>query len=81
MTSAVNAAAVVSEMILLSGLREGRVYGSRVVGTNVGGLSTLLTTGNMIGVRGVLGGQVNAVRIAPAGGSFDGGTIYVSQRV
>ena len=80
MTTAVNASAAVSEMILLSGLREGRIVGSRVIGTNTGGLSTLLTSGNMIGVRGVLGGQVNAVRVAPAGGSFDGGTIYVSQR-
>jgi len=80
MTTAVNAAAAVSEMILLSGLREGRVYGARVIGTNAGGLSTLLATGTMIGVRGVLGAQVNAVRVAPAGGSFDGGTIYVSQR-
>lgn len=80
MGNSVSAASVVSGVMFLTGLRQGFVVGFCNVFNNGADLTSMLAGASLAYRMVKTPARVNAIRIQPAAGSFDAGTIYVSQR-
>lgn len=80
LNAAIAAASLTSGIAFLTGLRQGLIVHLRGPMPGATDLNSVLSaTSPQVGMVKATG-RINAIRIQPAAGSFDAGTIYVSQR-